>query len=358
MWGILVITLLSIILVIALNTPAFTNVWANTVVDSTFYIPKRNNIHFDGNTILREACFGATYYDTQEKALILHRDLTTPLNDNSSYKNPPENSIEPIIEAKPDGMFPIIECDLSTDNILQLNNTTALSVNTQYLLGAEYDFELSSNSKEPLVLILHTHATECYSREGSTYYDPLGNTRSTDDDVNMVAVGKTIAEKLNEYGITTLHCTLQHDADSYRDAYSKSADTIKKYLTAYPSIKYVFDIHRDAVMYDDSSKAKAVCKIGDNNAAQIMILAGTDAGGADFPHWRKNLSLALKITDKIEKNHPGIMRSVALRGASYNQQYTDGSLLIEIGTDGNTLSEAKLSGEIFAESFAKLIKEE
>jgi stage II sporulation protein P len=111
-------------------------------------------------------------------------------------------------------------------------------------------------------------------------------------------------------------------------------------------------------MYDDSSKAKAVCKIDGENAAQIMILAGTDAGGADFPHWRKNLSLALKIAEKTENEYPGIMRSVALRGASYNQQYTDGSLLIEIGTDGNTLSEAKRSGEFFAKSFAKLIKGE
>ena len=50
------------------------------------------------------------------------------------------------------------------------------------------------------------------------------------------------------------------------------------------------------------------------------------------------------------------MRSIALRGASYNEQYTNGSLLIELGTDGNTLSHAKYSARLLGKALAELIK--
>ena len=50
-----------------------------------------------------------------------------------------------------------------------------------------------------------------------------------------------------------------------------------------------------------------------------------------------------------------LMRSVDLRSPSFNEQYTKGSLLLEVGAAGNSLNEAKRAAAIFAEALAEEI---
>ena len=346
----------ALITYLALTNSTFTEYSANVFADNAFYIPKKSTVTLDARTFLREACFGREYYDIEEKTIILNNNTSVPKTNTVNNSVVPEKSLVMDLSPISRNMLPIIDCDLSSEDILILNNMTGKRPDTESLLYSDYDFGYDPDSNDPLVLIVHTHATECYSRDNSTYYDPQSSTRSTDDSINMLAVGKVFADTLNDAGISTLHCTVRHDEESYRDAYSLAADSIKKYLDAYPSIRYVFDVHRDAVMYESGAKARAVTEIGGKEAAQIMLLAGTDAGGADFPEWEKNLSLALKLADKMSNEYPSLMRQVALRGASYNEQYTSGSLLIEIGTDGNTLSQAKYSAKLLGKAIAELIK--
>ena len=307
---------------------------------------------------MRHACFGGEYNEVPKSDIILYSDSIIPQASNNELSSYPEVQIELGYEEQSESMLPIISCDLSTEDILTLNNTTAKKINASQLLMTKYDFGYIKDSNDPLVLIIHTHATECYSRENSTYYDPDSSTRSNDEKINMIAVGKVLADTLNNSGINTLHCTVQHDAESYRDSYPQSAKSIKEYLQKYPSIRYVLDIHRDAVMYESGAKVRAVTEIEGKEVAQIMLLSGTNAGGADFPHWESNLSFALRLADKLSCDYPDLLRPIAVRGASYNQQYTTSSLLIEIGTDGNTLTQAKNSAVILGNALAKLIKGE
>ncbi len=356
---IIIIVIAATVLVLLFNSPTLTQNAANILANNAFYIPEDKNISFSVNMLLREACFGGEYYDYDEKTFIIYENIDSPKVNIANLADMPETSPEisgP--EENTEGMLPIIPCDLSVEDVLTLNNTTKKRPDTSRLLLSRYDFGYNANSDKPLVLIIHTHATECYSRENSTYYDPNGSTRSTDESINMIAVGKTLADTLNSFGINTLHCTTQHDAASYSNSYSAAAASIKEYLEKYPSIRYVFDVHRDAVMYDSGAKARAVSEIEGQEVAQIMLLAGTDAGGADFPDWEANLTLALKLADKISGDYPDLMRPIALRGASYNEQYTKGSLLIEIGTDGNTLSQAKNAARILGKYISDLIKDE
>lgn len=48
----------------------------------------------------------------------------------------------------------------------------------------------SAGNQPPAVLIVHTHGTECYSQNGSTYSDAEIGFRSKDTEENMIAVGK------------------------------------------------------------------------------------------------------------------------------------------------------------------------
>ncbi len=345
--------------VLLLKSPLIRADVADYLAFNTFYAPAPHSgdIFPDGNIILSEAFWGRSPNKPEEPIIILPNSQLSEHN-LSGDKSSAENKISEVIpELESDRtVYPIINCDLSTDTPLALSNSTSKSPDTQKLSLSFYDFGYDHLSDEPLVLVIHTHATECYSREGSTYFEENSKTRTVDEKINMIAVGKVFSEALEENGIPTLHCTVQHDAESYSDSYAHAAESIREYIKEYPSIKYVFDLHRDAIVYESGAKARPVSTVDGKEAAQIMFVAGTDAGGADFPHWQKNLSFTLKMTEKLIEQYPTLVRTTALRGASYNQQYTEGSVLVEIGSDGNTLSQAKYSAELLAKTVAELIK--
>ncbi|HIX32974.1 MAG TPA: stage II sporulation protein P, partial [Candidatus Gemmiger avium] len=56
----------------------------------------------------------------------------------------------------------------------------------------------------------------------------------------------------------------------------------------------------------------------------------------------------------MESRFPGLTRPVLFDYRYYNQDLTTGSLLIEIGSHGNTLSEAVYSGQLVGEALAGL----
>ena len=63
----------------------------------------------------------------------------------------------------------------------------------------------------------------------------------------------------------------------------------------------------------------------------------------------------VKLQLLLLEQYKNIARPINLRSASFNEQYTSGSLLLEIGSCGNTLKEAKLAGRCVARSIAQII---
>lgn len=113
-------------------------------------------------------------------------------------------------------------------------------------------FTVTPGSPDPQVLILHTHATETYQTWDTPVYDPDFTARTKDTTLNMCAVGEAMTKVLNDAGITTLHDTTLHDSPSYTESYARSAQTARRYLEEYPSIKVVLDVHRDAMESGDA----------------------------------------------------------------------------------------------------------
>lgn len=146
-----------------------------------------------------------------------------------------------------------------------------------------------------------------------------------------------------------------HDAVyGYNNSYTGSRKTVAEYLKKYPSIKYVFDIHRDALL-NSENVYKVITYDESTPAAQIMLVVGTDSAGASHPGWRKNLSFAVDAQYLLTKRLENLMRPICIKKSSYNQQLSPGALLIEVGTCANTLAEAKTSAEILGETLAALI---
>lgn len=239
-------------------------------------------------------------------------------------------------------------------NNVYLKNNTDLDINLKDFVNSDLGFSIEKNS-EPQVLILHTHATESYLRHNENYYTENDTSRTTDNEYNMVALGKIIAEKLNAAGIVTLHDTTQHDNPSYNESYARAADTICSYTEKYQSIKVVIDLHRDSIAANDTDKVKVTTEIDGKKAAQIMLVMGSQSGNVkNFPNWKENLKLATKLQQTIEVLYPSLARSIHFMPKNYNESLTNGSMLIEIGTDGNTLEEAKYSAELLSNALINL----
>ena len=240
-------------------------------------------------------------------------------------------------------------------NGVYLKNSTDLTVDIKALLESPLTFKISKDGS-PQVLIVHTHTTEPYMTEESDYYTEAFSSRTRQSDKNMVSVGKRVAEKLNAAGIKTLHDTTEHDYPNYTGSYSRAANTINSYLKKYPSIKVVLDLHRDAVSSGESDKVKLVTEIDGKKAAQVMLVMGSQSGSVtNFPNWKENLKLAVRLQQKIEQKYPTLARPLSLMPKNYNESLTTGSLLIEFGTDVNTLAEAHYSAELVGNALAELL---
>lgn len=243
---------------------------------------------------------------------------------------------------------------LSYDGVY-MKNSTDLTVSIKELLEASLTFKIARDSS-PQVLIVHTHTTETFMTEDADYYTEAFSSRTRETDKNMVSVGKIVAERLNNVGIKTLHDTTEHDYPNYTGSYSRAAKTITGYLNKYPSIKVVLDLHRDAVTSGESDKVKLVTEIEGKKAAQVMLVMGSQSGSVtNFPNWKENLKLAVRLQRKIEQMYPTLARPLSLMPKNYNESLTTGSLLIEFGTDANTLAEAHYSAELVGNALAELL---
>ncbi|MCL2486878.1 MAG: stage II sporulation protein P [Oscillospiraceae bacterium] len=206
------------------------------------------------------------------------------------------------------------------------------------------------------VLIIHTHTTECYSGRADGFYDRSVNARTTDKSKSVVAVGAAVAKRLNDAGIRTLHITAMHDYPAYNGSYERAAQTIAETLRQHPSIEMVIDVHRDSMTLDDGSKYKPTALIDDKKAAQVMIISGCDDNGRlDFPGWQKNLRMGLRLQQQMASDYPGLARPLNFAPFRYNMHLTPNSLLIEFGSDVNTLDEAVYSGDLVGKSLVKVL---
>ena len=210
---------------------------------------------------------------------------------------------------------------------------------------------------EPQVLIVHTHTTESYMTYYAGYYNDADVARSKDEKRNVCAVGEVVAAQLRAAGIGVIHDTAVHDSPQYTGAYDRSAATVQKNMKEHPTIQVVIDLHRDAIMRNASTKVKPTVTIGGRKAAQMMIITGVlDTKALPHPNWRENLRLTLRLQQALHTQYEGIIRPMSLVGSRYNQHLAPGAMLVEVGTDANTLDEAVYSGEILGKTLAQVLK--
>ncbi|MCI8478328.1 MAG: stage II sporulation protein P [Oscillospiraceae bacterium] len=257
----------------------------------------------------------------------------------------PEDIVErTLIPTSPEGYV--------TADGLYLYNRTDLAVDLAALAAAPV--EISLTGQAPEILIVHTHATEAYTQDGTDRYTPSDNSRTLDEHCNMLRVGDEMERVFTELGLSVLHDRTLYDYPQYSGAYSRSAEGIQQYLEEYPSIKIVLDVHRDALVGEDGTVYKAVTTIDGSKVAQVMLVLGSSAKG-EHPNWQQNLTLAAKLQHSMNTLYPTLARPMTLRTSVYNQNLTNGSLLVEVGCHGNTLQEALGGARLFARAAGQVL---
>ena len=234
---------------------------------------------------------------------------------------------------------------------IKFKNSSGKKVDAEELITKPLNWDLTA--AEPTVLILHTHATESYTRASGEKYRESAAFRTLNEEFNMISVGEHLAQLLQAGGITVLHDRTVHDYPSYNGSYSNARKTINKYLKEYPSICLVLDLHRDA-SGDLNNQMRTKATVNGKTSAQLMFVVGTNGSGLKHPNWKDNLALALKLQVQSERIAPGICRNLNLRGQRFNQDLNTGALIVEVGAAGNSRQEALTAVEVLAQAIIDL----
>ncbi len=207
------------------------------------------------------------------------------------------------------------------------------------------------------ILIIHTHGSESFLPDDRHYYVPTDIERTEDTHYNVVRLGDEMTHRLQALGLTVIHDRTIYDYPTYRNSYSKALTAIEKHVADNPSLQMVIDIHRDSIQTSNGTMYKAVSETDRGKAAQMMFVIGSNATGLVHDHWRDNLTLACLLEQRLLSAYPTLMRPIHLRKERFNQHATTGSMILEVGTAANSLSEALLSVNLFCDTVGPVLAE-
>ncbi|HLR41028.1 MAG TPA: stage II sporulation protein P [Virgibacillus sp.] len=209
-----------------------------------------------------------------------------------------------------------------------------------------------STGKKNVVFIYNTHTRESFLPHLPDVTDP---DLAHHGEANISKVSDRLAKTLKENGIgtnvdnTDVMNVLSDKGWEYSQSYDASRDIVEEAVAGNKDIQYVFDLHRDSIPRDKTTK-----EIDGKDYAKILFVIG-----ADFDGYEKNLELATELNARIEEKYPGLSRGVITKeGAGtngvFNQDLSDNALLIEFGGYDNTFEELYRTVDVVGEMFSEL----
>lgn len=199
------------------------------------------------------------------------------------------------------------------------------------------------------VLIYHTHTHEAYAMEYAGQYVPLEEWRTDDEDHNIVRVGTELTALLEARGFEVVHDKTDNELDDLSIAYERSLVTLSAYEGE--AFDLYIDMHRDAY----SEGQIQTCSHDGERAATLMVLIGSGENFNVKPFYKENYAFALDLTDAVNGICPGLCRDVMVKTGRYNQHFGANSILVEVGNNQNTLSQALASMPVLADAITKVL---
>lgn len=240
------------------------------------------------------------------------------------------------------------QLDYLKENFYIVNATTKM---TEQDFAAEQllTMDLTLQKKETAqILIYHTHASEGFL-----------DSRAGKPEDTVIGMGQRLAEYLElKYGYQVLHDTTVFDKKDGKDnrshAYSEAQSYIEELLLLHPEIEVVIDLHRD-------SGTKRVVTLQGRQVAKIMLFNGLSrnlSGELSYlPNRNLACNLAFSLQTKLigDEMYPGLMHRIFLKDYRYNMHLMARYMLIELGTNNNTVEEAANAMEPLADILAQVL---
>lgn len=195
------------------------------------------------------------------------------------------------------------------------------------------------------VLIVNTHPYEAYTDEISASYGDDFSAVGGDKTVKELAQSMTLA--LAEKGIGTEY--LDTGVTSNKNSYAEAKKKISEYLKDHTDILYIIDIHRDVLTDGGENLLRPITKHGDVVCAQMNFTVSKSA-----KNYESNLLLAAALAEKIKQISPSVLMPTEITGSVQNQDLAKAVVTLNIGTCGNSFSEASESAKLFTEALAFL----
>lgn len=303
--------------------------------------------------------YSVDYWDGNENIAARYSDVVPDYfkesdEGNVEDKKDDPGTMEKTGSGKTYSLKELSDSDFLLENFYIVDSTTRVmksEMDGEKLL--RMDLSADHSKDEPCVLIYHTHGSETYKKENGK-------------ESSVIEVGKDLKKELEEkYGISAIHDTAVYDqVNGELDrsaAYNYAGEAVEAALRKYPSIKVVLDLHRDSV--EDSIHLST--KINGKETAQIMFFNGVsrkaDSGDIDYlynPNKMANLAFSLQMQLLAAKYYPDYTRKIYIKGYRYNLHLAKRAMLVEVGAQNNTLSEAKNAMKPLAEILYRVLSGE
>ncbi|MBR1968832.1 MAG: stage II sporulation protein P [Clostridia bacterium] len=247
---------------------------------------------------------------------------------------------------------PLVQKTVAQNSDIKIANSTNIKIDTAALQSNVPSFLETDFS----VLIIHTHTTESYTPSEKFPFTHTDTYRTRDNNYNMVRIGNKIEEVLTKNGIKVYHSEKTNDYPSYNQSYNKSLAEAEKMIKEHSDIKIILDVHRDAIETSGGEEIKYVSNINGSQAASLMLVVGSNLSGLEHDNWQDNMNFALNLQSHLNSLYPTLMRPLNFRSQRFNQHLAPGAIIVEVGTNRNTLEEALLGAEYFAEGLVSFVK--
>lgn len=204
-------------------------------------------------------------------------------------------------------------------------------------------------NKEPLIYIYNSHQSEEYKASTFAEYDVRPSVMMADYILEEVFQKNSYPTIVEERRISEV---LANNNWKYVYSYRASRVFLEDAIVMHPSLKYFIDVHRDSLEH-----ARTYININGKDYARTIFLIGLENEG-----YEDNLAFTEKINNKLNEKYPGLSKGIYKKGGPtvngvYNQDFSNRTILIEIGGYESTTTEVLNSTLAFAECFLEVINE-
>lgn len=247
----------------------------------------------------------------------------------------------------------VINNSFNEDNILKkIININKLD-NELTLLKNDYKEVVTKKKdeiEEPIIYLYNSHQTEEYQTSIIGDYSINPTVTMTDyilEDIFNKNGYKTYVEERSVKEV------LNKNNWNYASSYKATRIFLEDIIKTHSSLKYFIDIHRDSL-----AKDRTTITINNRNYAKLIFLLGLEN-----PKYNENLEFIEKINNKINEYYPGLSKGIYKKegpgvNGVYNQDFSNRTILIEVGGYENTTNEVLNTAIAFSKCYLEVLNEE